>query len=129
MPSTAPSTAIQATTSVAFRVSGSKPTPIHVFAKGGRKWIVASEVCRILGIRTDAVPKLVPEQNRGHATVLLKGSVQSVVIITEEGFNVLAAQSAKPIGKTLREWMIKEVLPSIGKPRPPDVPEEQGRLL
>jgi hypothetical protein len=59
------STEIQATTSVTFRVSGAKPSPVHVFAKGGRKWIVASEVCRILGFRTDTVPKLLSEQDRG----------------------------------------------------------------
>jgi prophage antirepressor-like protein len=129
MPSTAPSTAIQATTSVAFRVSGIKPSPIHVFAKGGRKWIVASEVCRILGIRTVTVLKLVPEQNRGHATVLTKGSVQSVITITEEGFNVLVAQSTKPVAKALREWMTKEVLPSVGKAPPSKVPEVQGELF
>jgi prophage antirepressor-like protein len=129
MPSTAPSAAIQATTSVAFRVSGIKPSPVHVFAKGRRKWIVASEVCRILGIRTDTVPKLVPEQNRSHATALTKGSVQSVITITEEGFNVLVAQSAKPIAKALREWMTRDVLPSIGKTPPPKVPEGQGELF
>jgi len=129
MPSTAPSTAIQATTSVAFRVSGIKPSTVHVFAKGGRKWIVASEVCRLLGVRTDTVPKLVPEQNRGHATVLTKGSVQSVITITEEGFNVLVTQSAKPIAKALHEWMTKEVLPSIGKAPSLKVPEGQGKLF
>jgi prophage antirepressor-like protein len=129
MPSTAPSTAIQATTSAAFRLSGSKPSPVHVFAKGGRKWIVASEVCRILGIRTETVPKLVPEQHRGHATVLTKGSVQSVITVTEEGFNVLAAQSSKPIAQALREWMTREVMPSIGKAPPPKVPEGQGELF
>ena len=62
-----PSTAIQATTRVTFRVSGTKPSPVLVFAKGGRKWIVASEVCRILGLRTDTVPQLVPEQERSRA--------------------------------------------------------------
>jgi prophage antirepressor-like protein len=129
MPSTAPSTAIQATTSVAFRVSGSKPSPVHVFAKGGRKWIVASEVCRILGIRTDTVPKLVPEQNRGHATLLTKGGMQSVITITGEGFNVLVARSTKPVAKALREWMTKEVLASVGKAPPSKVPEGQGELF
>jgi len=124
-----PSTAIQATTSVTFRVSGIKPSPVHVFAKGGRKWIVASEVCRILGLRTDTVPRLVPEQERSHATVLTKGSVQSVITITEEGFNLLVAQSAKPTAKALREWMVGEVLPSIVKALPPKVPEGQGELF
>lgn len=124
-----PSTAIQATTSVTFRVSGIKPSPVHVFAKGGRKWIVASEVCRILGLRTDTVPRLVPEQERSHAAVLTKGSVQSVITITEEGFNLLVARSAKPTAKALREWMVGEVLPSIVKALPPKVPEGQGELF
>ena len=124
-----PSTAIQATTTVTFRFSGIKPSPVLVFAKGGRKWIVASEVCRILGLRTDSVPKLVPEQDRGHATILTKGSVQSVITITEQGFNLLVAQSAKPIAKALCEWMIADVLPSIVKVAPPKFPEGQGELF
>ena len=124
-----PSTAIQATTTVTFRFSGIKPSPVFVFAKGGRKWIVASEVCRILGLRTDSVPKLVPEQDRSHATILTKGSVQSVITITEQGFNLLVAQSAKPIAKVLGEWMIAEALPSIVKVAPSKVPEGQGKLF
>src|ERR1700760_1204652 len=105
------STGLQPTTAVTFRIAGSKPCLIHVFAKGGRRWIVASEVCRILGIRTDAVPKLIPEQERGHATVLSKGSVESVTIITAAGLNLLIAQSSKPIAKALHEWMTREGLP------------------
>jgi prophage antirepressor-like protein len=124
-----PSIAIQATTTATFRFSGLKPSPVLVFAKGGRKWIVASEVCRILGLRTDSVPKLVPEQDRSHATILTKGSVQSVITITEQGFNLLVAQSAKPIAKALREWMIAEVLPSIVKVPPSKVAEGQGELF
>jgi prophage antirepressor-like protein len=124
-----PSTAIQTTTTVTFRASGIKPSPVHVFAKAGRKWIVASEVCRILGLRTDTVPQLVPEQERGHATVLTKGSVQSVTTITEEGFNRLIAQSAKPAAKALREWMVGEVLPSIVKTQASKASVGQGELF
>jgi prophage antirepressor-like protein len=110
-------TAIQPTTTVSFRASGIKPSPIQVFVKAGQKWIVASEVCRILGIRTDCVPQLIPEKDRSRAAVLTKGSVRSVTTITEAGFNLLVAQSAKPAAKALREWMVGDVLPSI--PRPP----------
>jgi prophage antirepressor-like protein len=108
-------TAIQTTITVTFRAPGLKPSPIHVFAKGGRKWIVASEVCRIIGLRTDAVPRLVPEQERGHATVLTKGNIQSVTTITEGGFDLLVAESNKPAAKLLRAWMVDEVLPSVVK--------------
>jgi len=101
-------TAIQPTTTVSFRASGSKPSPVQVFVKAGQKWIVASEVCRILGIRTDSVPQLIPEKDRSRAAVLTKGSVQSVTTITEAGFNLLVAQSAKPAAKALREWMVGE---------------------
>jgi len=102
------STGLQPTTTVTFRATGSKPSQVHVFAKGGRKWIVASDVCHILGIRTDAVTKLVPEPERGHATVLSKGTVQSVTIVTATGFNLLVAQSSKPVAKALHEWMVGE---------------------
>jgi prophage antirepressor-like protein len=122
-------TAIQTTATVAFRAADIKPSSVHIFAKGGRKWIVASEVCRILGVRTDNVPKLVPEQDRGRATVLTKGSVQSVTTITENGFNLLVAQSTKPVAKALQEWMVKEALPSIPKALVPKVPVGQGDLF
>jgi prophage antirepressor-like protein len=122
-------TAIQTTATVAFRAASIKPSSIHIFAKGGRKWIVASEICRILGIRTDNVPKLVPEQDRGRATVLTKGSVQSVTTITENGFNLLVAQSTKPVAKALHEWMVKEALPSIPKALAPKAPVGQGNLF
>ncbi len=124
--STMAATAIQPTTTVSFRASGSKPLPVQVFVKAGQKWIVASEVCRILGIRTDSVPLLIPEQDRSRAAVLTKGSVQSVTTITEAGFNLLVAQSAKPAAKALREWMVGEVLPSIPRPPAPKVPVGQG---
>ena len=58
-----------------------------------------------------------------------KGSVQSVITITEEGFNLLVAQSAKPTAKALRDWMVGDVLPSIVKALPPKVPEGQGELF
>jgi hypothetical protein len=119
-------TTIQTTTAVFFRVSGSKPAPVHVFVKGGRKWIVASEVCRILGVRTDIATKLVPEQDLSRATLLTKGSIQSVTTITEDGFNLLVAQSSKPVAKALHDWMVREVLPSIPKAPAPKVPVGQG---
>jgi prophage antirepressor-like protein len=123
------STAIQATTAVTFRATGIKASPVHVFAKGGRKWIVASEVCRILGLRTDAVPQLVREQDRSRATVLTHGSVQAVTVVTEEGFNRLVGQSSKPAAKVLHAWMVGEVLPAVGKAPVSYAPERQGELF
>lgn len=108
-----PSTVIQTTTTVTFRLSGAKPSPVHVFSRDGRKWIVASEVCRILGLRTENVPSLVPEQDRSHAAVLTKGGVQSVTTVTAAGFRLLVSQSAKPTAKALHKWMLEEVLPTI----------------
>jgi prophage antirepressor-like protein len=122
-------TAIQTTTTVAFRATGIKPSSVHTFAQSGSKWIVASEVCRILGIRTDNVPKLVPEQDRGRATLLTKGSVQSVTTITEDGFNLLVAQLTKPVAKALHEWMVKEALPLIPKTLAPRISVGQGDLF
>jgi prophage antirepressor-like protein len=58
---------------------------------------------------------MLPDQFRSHATVLTKGSVQSVTAITDEGFGLLVTQSNKPAAKALREWLAGEVLPSILK--------------
>ena len=108
-------TAIQTTVTVTFRPSGGEPSPVRLFARGGRPWIIASDVCRIIGIRTESVIRLLPEHYRSHATVLTKGTVQSVTAISDEGFGILAMQSNKPAAKALREWIAGEVLPSILK--------------
>jgi prophage antirepressor-like protein len=124
-----PSTGLQPTIAVTFRASGIKPSPVHVFAKGGRKWIIASDVCRIIGLRTDSVPKLVPEQDRSRATVLTQGSVQAVTVVSEEGFNVLVGQSSKPVAKVLRQWLMEEVLPAVARAPAPKSREGQGELF
>ena len=49
--------------------------------------------------------------------------------ITENGFNLLIAQSTKPVAKALYEWMVKEALPAIPKVLAPKVPVEQGNLF
>ena len=115
-------TSIQTTVTVTFRPSGSERLPIRLFARGGYPWMIASDVCRIIGLRTEAVNRLVPDQYRSHASVLTKGSMQSVTAITEEGLDLLVTQSNKPAAKALREWMVGEVLPSIRKQVPSDVP-------
>jgi prophage antirepressor-like protein len=62
--------------------------------------------------------------------VLSKGSVQSVTIVTAAGFDLLVAQSSKPAAKALHEWMVGEVLPSVGKPAPSTrAVEGQGELF
>ncbi|CAH2602823.1 Bro-N domain-containing protein [Rhodovastum atsumiense] len=120
---------VQPTVAVTFRGRGDKPVPVHLFVKAGRRWIVASDICRILGIRTDTVTQLVPEPHRSHATVLSKGSVQSVTTITEQGFALLVAQSPKLAAKTLQEWMTAEALPSVLKAPKPKAPATQGELF
>ena len=107
--------AIQTTVTVTFKPRGGEASPIRLFARGGRPWIIASDVCRIIGIRTEAVNRMLPDQFRSHATVLTKGTVQSVTAISDEGFGILAMQSNKPAAKALREWIAGEVLPSILK--------------
>jgi prophage antirepressor-like protein len=52
-----------------------------------------------------------------------------VTTITEDGFNLLVAQSTKPVAKALHEWMVKEALPTIPKALAPKVPVEQGDLF
>jgi prophage antirepressor-like protein len=124
------STEFQPTTAFTFRTAGSKPVAIHVFVRDRRKWIVASDVCRVLGLRTDDVPKLVPEKERSRATVLSQGATQSVTTVTKEALDLLVAKSKKPAAKQLHQWLAAEVLPVVGKPRPPDEGEErQGRLF
>jgi prophage antirepressor-like protein len=61
--------------------------------------------------------------------VLSQRSVQSVIVITSAGFNLLVAQSSKPAAKALYEWMTGEVLPSVGKPAPPARAAEDQREL
>jgi prophage antirepressor-like protein len=99
---------IQSTTTVTFRADGVPAFPIRVFSRGGHPWLVASDICRIASVRTELALKSVPEEHRSHATVLDKGRVQSVAVVSALGFDALLSQASGHAAKALRDWMAQQ---------------------
>lgn len=52
------------------------------------------------------------EKEGGDHTTPLKGA-KSVTLLTESGFNLVAILSRKPLGRSLRRWLAREVLPAL----------------
>jgi prophage antirepressor-like protein len=96
---------VQSVTTVTFRADGVPASPIRAFSRGGHPWLVASDICRIAGVRTEVALKSVPEEHRGHATVLDKGRVQAVAVVSDVGFDALLSQASGHAAKALRNWI------------------------
>lgn len=76
-------------------------------------WFVAKDVCAILGVTnpTMAMDGL-EEFERSKFNLGRQGEAN---IISESGFYTLVLRSRKPIAKSFRIWVTKEVLPTIRK--------------
>lgn len=80
-------------------------------------WFIARDVCDVLGTRTDDIRSMLDEDevatiNPG--TIGIAGG-RSPLIISESGFYSLVLRSRKPIAKRFKQWVTREVLPSIRK--------------
>lgn len=94
-------------------------SPIRVVSMGGQPWFVAADVCEAIELRdvSDAVSKL-DEDERGRASILTPGGVQSLLVVSEGGLYtmVLRCRGATTPGTLphrFRRWVTGEVLPSV----------------
>ncbi|AOX21661.1 hypothetical protein A0U90_14265 (plasmid) [Kozakia baliensis] len=83
-------------------------------AINGRKWLAATDICKILELRNhrDAVKRLDDDE---YATVLIhsEGGPQPKFFVSESGANHLTFLSRKPVAKRMRRWVTEVVLPRI----------------
>lgn len=82
----------------------------------GEPLIVASDVCRVLGIANsrDAIGRL-DDDEKGVVSTDTPGGMQQMAAVTEPGFYRLVMSSRKPVAKPFQRWAAHEVFPSIRK--------------
>ena len=90
--------------------------PVRAFLRDGEPWMVASDVCRVLGLANSSqvVARLDDDEKGVHIMDTL-GGPQEVRIISESGLWALVFTSSKPEAKRFRKWVTSEVLPALRK--------------
>jgi prophage antirepressor-like protein len=88
----------------------------------GEPWFIAADICRVLGVQnpSDAVAKLLDDDERGVASIYTPSGDQKMLIVNESGLYtlILRSRSATKPGTPqhrFRKWVTSEVLPSIRK--------------
>lgn len=94
-----------------FQYNGNE---VRTFKKNGEPWWVASDVCKILGLKSKAYLRL-DEDEKGVDSISTLGGTQEMVTINEAGLNALVIRCRKPEAKPFIRWITHEVLPSIRK--------------
>lgn len=87
---------------------------VRMVEKDGEPWFVASDICKILGIKTAAYQRL-DDDEKGWVSIPTPGGSQKMRAVNEFGLNDLILRSRKPEAKPLIRWVTHEVLPSIRK--------------
>lgn len=75
--------------------------------KDGEPWFVAKDVCDVLDVKnvSDALLKVLDEDERGIDTIYTLGGKQEMAIISEPGFYSLVGKSRKPQAKVFKRWV------------------------
>lgn len=94
---------------------------VRVVTRDGKPWFVASDLCRILGIKqaTRAVEPL-DEDEKGVISNHTPGGVQDVLVVCEGGLYTLilrsrAAMTPGHVAHKFRRWVTSELLPTVRK--------------
>ena len=90
---------------------------VRTVSKDGEPWFVASDVCKVLGIRNhhDAVTRLNDKMKDGVGVTDPHGRSQNTTVISEAGVYKLAFTSHKPEAEKFTDWVAIDVIPSIRK--------------
>lgn len=80
----------------------------------GEPWFVASDICRVLGLRnaSKALQGL-DDDEKGITNCYTLGGSQELLTVCEAGAYTLIIRSHKPIARPFRRWVTHDVLPSI----------------
>ena len=88
--------------------------PVRTIDKDGEIWLVAKDVCDILGMTVEATRRL-DDDEKGLTKIQTPGGMQDLTIINESGLYKLTFRSNKPEAKKFTKWVTSEVLPAIRK--------------
>jgi anti-repressor protein len=88
---------------------------IRVVNVDGEPWFVASDICKILELdNVSMATNRLDGDERGVISLSdTLGTEQNYTIINESGFYSLVLGSRKLVAKPFKNWVTKEVLPSI----------------
>ncbi|MBM4594243.1 hypothetical protein GS454_24095 [Rhodococcus hoagii] len=80
----------------------------------GRRWAVAADICRALGIKnaSDAVSRL-DESDVASTDIRSGRQMRKMSVVSEDGATDLVLESRKPEAKKFRRFLTHEVWPSI----------------
>ena len=96
-----------------FEFIGAKVTVL--VDEAGNPWWIANEVCKVLGLDTSNLGKVLDKDEKTTHPVQYTEQVRHVIIINESGLYSLIFKSRKPQAKTFKKWVTSEVLPEIRK--------------
>lgn len=90
---------------------------IRTLEINGEPWFAGKDIALALGYAkpTDAVRKLVDDEDRGLSKMGTPSGMQDLTIINESGLYSLVLSSKLPNAKKFKRWVTSEVLPSIRK--------------
>lgn len=89
---------------------------IRITDKDGDPWLVAKDVCKILGLKnTSQALELLDDDEKGIISMDTNKGPRQFLIISIDAAYGLALQSRKKEAKAFTKWLRKEVLPSIRK--------------
>lgn len=90
---------------------------IRMIDRDGEPWWVAKDVCAVLGIENvgNATARIDEDDIRQMDIIDAIGRKQKTSIVNEPGLYSLILRSEKPEAKRMKNWLTKEVLPSIRK--------------
>ncbi|SCQ72891.1 BRO family protein [Propionibacterium freudenreichii] len=92
--------------------------PVRVIERDGEPWFVASDVCRVLSIRTDSIRSILEADEVGTTnpnTIGVAPGGRDPLVISEAGLYSLVLRSRKAQAVPFRRWVTHEVIPSIRK--------------
>ncbi len=89
---------------------------VGVLAVAGQPWFIASDVATVLEYsQTQALTKLVDEEDKKSAIIQNGCTYQNQSLINESGLYTAVIGSNKPEAKRFKRWITSEVLPEIRK--------------
>ena len=88
--------------------------PVRIVWRGGEPWWAAKDICDVLSL-TDPNKTLdrLPNEEKGTNSVRTLGGNQALLIISEPGLFRLIFTSRKPEAEAFKQWIFREVLPTI----------------
>lgn len=91
---------------------------IRIVILGGDPWFVARYVLAALGLPARHASRYLqgmPSDEKSMHRVVTSGGPQPLLILNESGLYRLVMQSEKPSARAFKDWVVRDVIPTIRK--------------